>query len=823
MAETIRTPVFTRYEVIEKIGSGSMGAVYKARDVRLDRYVALKVLPPGLRDHPELLERFKREARVLARMKHPGVASVYDADVESDFPFMVMELVEGENLEQILQARGPLPVDEVIRLGIEVAEGLEHIHCHRIVHRDIKTANIVLGPEGRAVITDFGIAFVASLPRLSHGMLGTPEYMSPEQADGRPMDGRADLYSVGVVLYECLTGRVPFERTGESLTALTDLLRRILTETPPPLRTLRPDVPVWLAEVVERCLAKDPNDRFARAAELAAALQPPPVIEAPTGQAASPLPAAWQPESTAGPTPSTILISHAESVEAVRFSPDGRRLATACKDRAIRIWEVKRGRLVHLLKGPSALSVSFRPGGVYLAAGCVDGVIRVWEVERERVVHAIQAHTGYVLSVAYSPSGDLLASGAMDGAVHLWNARTGRLVRTLGQHTGYVLSVSFSPDGTKLASGSADGAVRLWDAASGRLLRRLEGHAGYVPAVAFSPDGTRLASGGVDGAVRLWDVASGRLLHKLQGHSDWVMSVAFSPDGARLASAGRDQSVRLWDARRGRPLDRLKGHTGAVMSVAFSPDGARLASGSTDHTVRLWRLGRPPFRFRRWFQGLVALSVLTSLGWLGHTNGLLPLDRLPLDRLSLDRFDLSGLLTSPERPADEPAPPSPEAEHRPPETRPPRRSSPPPRITAPPSTSRDPESTSSPEALPPDVPAETPALRPASPHDALYGDGGILLSRGGYTLVVAMEPSRERAQRLAARYRDEGFRVAVLGVLFQGRLSYRVVLGQFASRTEAGQARDRLVRADHVPFSTWIMRVRPDRIAPPQRSTEAGL
>ncbi|GIV60773.1 MAG: hypothetical protein KatS3mg043_1862 [Rhodothermaceae bacterium] len=801
MAETIRTPVFQRYDVLEKIGSGSMGAVYKARDVRLDRYVALKVLPPGLRDHPESLERFKREARVLARMKHPGVASVYDADVESDFPFMVMELVEGENLEQVLRARGPLPVDEVIRLGGEIAEALEHIHCHRIVHRDIKTANIVIGPEGRAVITDFGIAFVASLPRLSHGTLGTPEYMSPEQADGRPMDGRSDLYSVGVVLYECLTGEVPFERGGESLTALTDLLRRILEEPPPSLRSRRPEVPAWLAEVVERCLAKDPNDRFARAAELAAALQPPPVIEVPATAPASPVPATWQPESTASVRSSTILISHAEAVEAVRFSPDGRRLATACKDRAIRVWEVRSGRLLRLLKGPSALSVSFRPGGVYLAAGCVDGVVRIWDVEGERLVQAIHAHTGYVLSVAYSPAGDHLASGAMDGAVHIWQARTGRLVRTLGQHTGYVLSVSFSPDGTKLASGSADGAVRLWDVKTGRLLRRLKGHAGYIPSVAFSPDGARLASGGVDGAVRLWDVRSGQLLHKLQGHSDWVMSVAFSPDGAQLASAGRDQSIRLWDARRGRPLERLKGHTGAVMSVAFSPDGTRLVSGSTDHTARLWHLGRRTFRPGRWLRWLAVVLLLAALVGLA-----LFFDRLPLDRLPFNRADLTGLFGTPtennsavsRRGAGSgsvrPVSPAPVQPLAPPGTHTP--------------GGQRPASSSGPETSS-EGRAGSSVLRPAAPREELYGPGGLVLGHGGYTLVVAVETNRHRAQALAARYRDDGFRVAVLGVLFQGRLTYRVVVGQFAGWDEAGAARRRLVRGGTVPFDTWIMRLQP--------------
>ena len=775
-----------------------MGAVYKARDVRLDRWVALKVLPPGLREHPESLERFKREARMLARLKHPGVASVFDADAEGDFPFLVMEFVEGDNLEQVLRARGPLSVEEVIRVGVEVSEALEHVHAHHIIHRDVKAANIILGPEGRAVVTDFGIAFTASLPRLSRGTLGTPEYMSPEQADGRPMDGRSDLYSVGVVLFECLTGRVPFVRTDESLTGLTALLRRILEEPPPSLRELRDDAPSWLAEVVGRCLAKDPNERFMRAADLAAALQPPRATAAPPSRAEAP----GGPEPPPDEGPPALLLSHAEAVEAVGFGPGGRRLATACKDRAIRIWDVKTGRPAHLLKGPSARSVSFRPGGVYLASGCVDGAIRIWEVETERLLRTIRAHTGYVLSVAYSREGDALASGAMDGAVHIWHAKTGRLLRTLGQHTGYVLSVSFSPDGAKLASGSADGAVRIWEVKTGRLLHRLEGHAGYIPSVAFSPDGAKLASGGVDGAVRIWEVKTGRLRHKLTGHSDWVMSVAFSPDGARLASAARDQTVRLWDARRGRLLTRLKGHTGAVMSVAFSPDGTRLASGSADHTARLWRLGGRAFRKRRRLRRLAAAMLAGLLLWGG-----LSIDRVPLDKISLDKINLAGLF-----PRSKPAEADPEVREPPPRAEDGAGERPPDAATRPralPAEERRIVAEPEREATAPPTPLERPPL--PVPDRRLYGHDPIELTEGGYTMVVAIETSRRRAREIAAQFHEKKLRVGVLGVLFKGRLSYRVVVGQFETRAEASSARRSLVGDETLPFDTWVMRIRPDR------------
>ncbi len=788
MAETIRTPVFSRYDVREKIGSGSMGAVYKALDRRLDRWVALKVLPPGLREHGESVERFKREARVLARLKHPGVASVYDANVESDFPYVVMEFVEGENLEEGLRRHGPMPVEEVVRLGVEMAEALAHIHSHRVVHRDVKTANIIIGPEGRAVLADFGIAFVASLPRLSQGTLGTPEYMSPEQADGRPVDGRSDLYSVGVVLYECLAGEVPFQREGESLSGLTDLLQRILACPPPSLRALRPDVPAWLAGVIERCLAKDPEERFTRAADLAAALQQTRVADA------EPVSAPVHPDAPAPPIPTRLLLSHAEPVEAVRFGPDGRHLASACKDRVIRIWEVKTGRLVHLLKGPSAVSISYRPGGVFLAAGCVDGAVRIWDVEAELLKQTILAHTGYVLAVAYSRDGDLLASGAMDGAVHIWQARTGRLLRTLGQHTGYVLSVSFSPDGAKLASGAADGAVRIWEVKTGRLLHRLKGHAGYVPSVSFSPDGRRLASGGVDGAVRIWEVETGRLLHRQKGHADWVMSVAFSPDGRHLASAGRDHTVRLWEAGSGRPLDRLKGHTGAVMSVSFSPDGLKLASGSSDHTARLWHLDPRAIRRRSRVKRLLAAALVTALLALG-----IWVERGPLRDLNVASFFSPPPETQTvEAPSTMPARRESGTRSRLPAARPSLAAG----ETGDSGAGED-------RTL---RQAEEPAMPVGLPErlrSALYDPSGIILNRGGFTLVTSIETDRVQAQRASAHLREHHFRVGVLGVYFQGRVSYRIGVGQFASHADAAHAR-RHMAGNVLPYNTWVMHIRPE-------------
>ena len=271
MPDTARTPVFNRYEILEELGEGAFGAVYKARHRVMKRLVALKVLPPALRKDAETRERFEREAEALARLDHPHVVKIHDAEIEESFPYLAMEFVEGGDLRKVLQERKRLSVDEVIQLGTEMAQALDHVHQQGIVHRDVKPSNIMIGPNGHAKLTDFGIAFAARLPRITRGLLGTPEYMSPEQIDGTSLDGRSDLYSLGVLLYECLTGTPPFESEGDSMTQTYALLQRIQNDPVPPIH--REDVPSWLADVIIQCLAKKPEDRYASGAALTEALR----------------------------------------------------------------------------------------------------------------------------------------------------------------------------------------------------------------------------------------------------------------------------------------------------------------------------------------------------------------------------------------------------------------------------------------------------------------------------------------------------------------------------------------------------------------------
>ncbi|MGH7718395.1 MAG: protein kinase domain-containing protein, partial [Gemmatimonadaceae bacterium] len=273
----LRAALDGEYALEREIGRGGMGVVFLGRDVRLDRPVAIKVLPPHLAEQPETRERFLREARTAGQLSHPNVVSVYRADEAAGHPFFVMAFVEGESLAERVRARGPLPPHEAVRILREVAWALAYAHSRGVVHRDVKPENIMIERSGRAVVTDFGIARDVHASKLTEDgyVLGTVHYMSPEQISGGAIDGRSDLYALGIVAFYMLSGRLPFEGG-----ALSAVLVAHATKAPPRLCNVAPAVPERLAAVVDRCLAKEPADRFSTGEALADALGEPAVWRA---------------------------------------------------------------------------------------------------------------------------------------------------------------------------------------------------------------------------------------------------------------------------------------------------------------------------------------------------------------------------------------------------------------------------------------------------------------------------------------------------------------------------------------------------------------
>ncbi len=263
-----------KYRVLEALGRGGMARVYRAYHPQLDRYVAIKVLRSDLVEEEEFLARFKREARAVAALRHPNIVQVYDFDVRNGLYFMVMELLEGDTLRRRLndyQAQGEnMPLGEEVRILLDVLDGLAYAHSEDMIHRDVKPANILLTKGGQAVLTDFGIAQIIGGTRytVSGALMGTLSYMAPEQGLEGHCDARSDIYSLGIVFYEMLTGEPPFDAE----TPLAILMKHVNDPLPLP-RKMDPSIPKWLERVVLKSLAKQPKDRYQSAEEMSAALR----------------------------------------------------------------------------------------------------------------------------------------------------------------------------------------------------------------------------------------------------------------------------------------------------------------------------------------------------------------------------------------------------------------------------------------------------------------------------------------------------------------------------------------------------------------------
>ncbi len=268
LRERLARTLAGRYDIVRLLGRGGMAVVFLAQDLTLERQVAIKVLPPDMSHDLKLISRFQQEAKTAAKLDHPNIIPIYRVESEGGLDYFVMKYVTGHSLEQLLDA-GPIPIEVARRVLREAALALGHAHKRKVVHRDVKPANIMLEEDGRVVLTDFGISKAAQGASQLTGtgtIIGTPHYMAPEQAKGLEVDGRADQYSLGIVGHQILTGKQPFDGSAHSI------LYKHVFEPPPPVLHLRPDVPQDLCAALERALAKEPEQRFATMEDFAKAV-----------------------------------------------------------------------------------------------------------------------------------------------------------------------------------------------------------------------------------------------------------------------------------------------------------------------------------------------------------------------------------------------------------------------------------------------------------------------------------------------------------------------------------------------------------------------
>jgi tRNA A-37 threonylcarbamoyl transferase component Bud32 len=476
------------YEVLELVGRGSTGVVLRARDTKLQRVVAIKALTPQLAASSTARQRFVREAQAAAAVRDDNVVAIYAVNDDGPVPYLVMEYIGGQTLEQRIQRGKALELKEILRIGMQMAAGLAAAHVQGLVHRDIKPANILLENSiQRVKITDFGLARVAAAgPTAASALAGTPLYMSPEQARGEPTDHRTDLFSLGSVLYTLCAGRPAFRAD-----TTAGVLKRVCAETPPPVREINPGVPEWLDGLIGKLHAKEASARPASAREVAdllgsqlALLQQPPL-------APSPVPAA--PGKAASRRPG--LGRSRRLVVAICLA--GLVAALAALGALLAWW--------HWGGWSPGKEGGGSPGG--------SGPVEPLDLRREDIPPLLLALAGGGDPAQAPPE---LVAVLGDGRFLMprvgatsWPEQSsdGKL---LG-HSRSFSRITFSPDGQTLAAGGEKGNVKFWDVASGQEQSSVSGHGGAVRCVAFSPEGTRLASGGEDRSVRLYDLANGGL------------------------------------------------------------------------------------------------------------------------------------------------------------------------------------------------------------------------------------------------------------------------------------------------------------------------
>jgi protein kinase-like protein/WD40 domain-containing protein len=574
------------YRLEERIGAGGMAVVFRARDERLGRMVALKVMAPAVAADEMFRRRFIRESRAAAAVDDPHIIPVYEAGEASGVLFIAIRLVNGGDVGSLLRREGRLPPPRVVSIISSVASALDAAHAAGLVHRDVKPANMLLhtrpGQPDHVYLSDFGLSRGVRSDRLtaSGEFMGTPGYTAPEQIEGLAVDGRADQYALACSAFELLAGDVPFAQS-EGWGAILAHVR----QPPPPVTQHRPDLSPAVDQVLARAMAKVPGDRYASCQQFGDALQ----------EALGLAPIRHLTAQAHGPAMETLL-PHAATV-----AGDGAGSAAANRRSTARPVSPSRRRRRATQIALAGIAVL---AGVLVAAHVL--LQPVSKAAGPALFTRIRAFSPprppglwpFVSSVAFSPDGKTLAVGLTNetasspdnsGTTSLWNVTTGKRIATLGSSGG---AEAFASDGTMLATvgGFGNSYTSLWDTATGKRVGILDDHQGAsVENIAVSPGGKLLAANDSNAIIYLWSVPARHVLRTLVEIQAATTSLAFSPNGKILATGLGNNQVLMWNPATGRQVGTLTGAGDApITSVAFSLGGTMIAASDQDGLTYVW-------------------------------------------------------------------------------------------------------------------------------------------------------------------------------------------------------------------------------------------
>ncbi len=592
------------YRLVRLLGQGGFAEVYLGEHIYLGKQTAIKVLYARLAQND--MENFLKEAKTIAGLQHHHIVRILDFGVEvsspgmeGSAPFLVMDYAPNGTLRQRHPRSVVVPPTVVLSYVKQIASALQYAHDAKVIHRDVKPENLLLGPEQEVLLSDFGTAQIVQTAsyQSTRETAGTVAYMAPEQLQGKPRFA-SDQYALGVLVYEWLSGDRPFYGS------FTEVASQHVLVPPPPLYNKVPTLSPAIEEVVMTALNKDPAQRFssvrafANAFEQACMLGPSIFSTQIIGVPQTPIPSvpALQLERTPSASPpSSVSIPTPDPAEfgsalkpALPLTPSvdppmpalPEHVETPAPSQPLIRFKRRFSRRT-LLAGLAGLTV-------------VGGGITWWSLLQRpyigKTIYSYTGHANWISAVAWSPDSRRIASASSDNTLHVWDATTGdHVLKYNGHRVGSsVNGVSWSPDGAHIASAGDDQTVQLWDAVTGKPTLIYQGHASGVISVAWSHDGTRIASADQSGIVQVWS-ATGTTIYTYKGHTGAVYAVAWSPDGTRIASGGADGKVQVWDASLGITILTYQGLGASIVrSVAWSLNGKYIASGGYDHKVHVW-------------------------------------------------------------------------------------------------------------------------------------------------------------------------------------------------------------------------------------------